>query len=387
VRRDQLRAALRQPEPERHFHIVVLDGVLTRARDADVRFHPAPSPARDELEAIARRVRDRSLAWLRRCGYLDERPLDDRSNEAPEQTALDACAAIAIGRGRVATLPNAGAAEDDHDEVAAGKPALAVEHDGFNLHAGVRIEAGDDLGRERLCRYGARPPLSIERLRRLPGRRVAYRLKYVSRGRGKHRIMSAMEFMARLAALIAPPRYPLVRYAGVLGPRNAWREDTVPRPREHQPGCAGAAADQGRDRLRPRAKRRKDEGPPHPERPREAAVPVPPQGISSATARNAPEVIALRPGHIVSLAPNVISVRHWDPAPRRRAVRGNTEDRLGEFAPKIVGGGCAPVPEVPGPPSRDGRHHRARGRPAHPRAPRHVRRHTAPRARWRPDRR
>jgi hypothetical protein len=34
---------------------------------------------------------------------------------------------------------------------------------------------------------------------------VAYRLKYVSRGRGKHRVMSPMEFMARLAAIICPP--------------------------------------------------------------------------------------------------------------------------------------------------------------------------------------
>jgi len=40
----------------------------------------------------------------------------------------------------------------------------------------VRIEARDDLGRERLMRYGCRPPLSLERLRRLPGGRVAYRL-------------------------------------------------------------------------------------------------------------------------------------------------------------------------------------------------------------------
>ena len=83
--------------------------------------------------------------------------------------------------------------------------------------AGVRIEAGDDLGRERLARYGARPPLSLERLRRLPGGRVAYRLKYVDRGRrGKNRVMTGIEFMARLAAIIAPPRYPLVRFAGVL---------------------------------------------------------------------------------------------------------------------------------------------------------------------------
>jgi hypothetical protein len=105
------------------------------------------------------------------------------------------------------------------------------------VHAGVRIEAGDDLGRERLARYGARPPLSLERLRRLPGGRVAYRLKYVRRGRGKYRIMSAMDFMARLSAIIAPPRYPLVRYSGVLGPHSSWRRDVVPNPPETAPAC------------------------------------------------------------------------------------------------------------------------------------------------------
>jgi Putative transposase/Transposase zinc-binding domain len=206
-----------------HFHIMVIDGVFTRDGEAGVLFHPASPPAREELDSIAQRVRDRSLAWLLRHGYLDERPLEERSNDPPAQTALDACSAIAMGRGRVATLPNADAQEDDHEQGAPGKPGLAVERDGFNLHAAVRIEAGDDLGRERLIRYGARPPLSLERLRRLPGGRVAYRLKYVTRGRGKFRVMTGIEFMARLAAIIAPPRYPLVRYAGVLGPRSAWR--------------------------------------------------------------------------------------------------------------------------------------------------------------------
>lgn len=39
--------------------------------------------------------------------------------------------------------------------------------------------------------------------------------------------MTGMEFMARLAAIIAPPRYPLLRYAGVLGPRSAWRRGAL----------------------------------------------------------------------------------------------------------------------------------------------------------------
>jgi hypothetical protein len=98
----------------------------------------------------------------------------------------------------------------------------------FGCGPGVRIDAGDDLGRVRLVRYGTRPPLSLERLRRLPGGRVAYRLKYVTRGRGRYRVMSGVEFLARLAASIAPPRYPLVRFAGAFGPRSAWRKDVVP---------------------------------------------------------------------------------------------------------------------------------------------------------------
>ncbi len=138
--------------------------------------------------AIVRHAKDRAVAWLRRHGPLDERPIEARNEDAQGQTALDACAAIAIGRGQVSTLPNADSLAHDTDDAAPDGPALAVDLDGFNLHAGVRIAAGDDLGRERLCRYGARPPLSLERLRRLPGGRVAYRLKYVGRGSGKHRV-------------------------------------------------------------------------------------------------------------------------------------------------------------------------------------------------------
>lgn len=212
--------------------MAALDGVFTRDLDGGVLFHPAPAPTREELDVIVRRVRDRSLSWLRRHGYLDERPIDERSGEPPAQSALDACAAIAIGRGKVATLPNADApdadaTQDEHDQ-APGKPVGAVESDGFNLHAGVRIEAGDDMGREKLMRYGCRPPLSLGRLRRLPGGRVAYRLKYVGRGRGKFRVMTGTEFMARLSALIAPERAAQddVEYIDVVGSREDHARDS-----------------------------------------------------------------------------------------------------------------------------------------------------------------
>src|ERR1019366_3934383 len=184
--------------------------------------------------------------------------------------------------------------EDDHDERATGKPAVVVERDGFNLHAGVRVERGDDMGRERLVRYGARPPLSLERLRRLPGGRVAYRLKYVTRGRGKFRVMTGLEFMARLAAIIAPPRYPLVRYAGVLGPRSAWRKSIVPKPRERRPACKGAVVDSPAvDASRRRAVSK--EGHVLPTGPREAAEPAHQPGRGGEVLSFPPAVVA-RPG-------------------------------------------------------------------------------------------
>ncbi|MBL0195592.1 MAG: transposase [Myxococcales bacterium] len=40
------------------------------------------------------------------------------------------------------------------------------------MHAGVLIHAGDREGLERLCRYGARPPFSLERISLLADGRV-----------------------------------------------------------------------------------------------------------------------------------------------------------------------------------------------------------------------
>ncbi|MDP9000949.1 MAG: transposase zinc-binding domain-containing protein, partial [Myxococcota bacterium] len=160
-----------------HFHLLLLDGVYARDAQGRLVFHPAEAPTAADLEAIVARVARRSVVWLRKHGHLDDSPLEARSNETPVQTALDACAAIAMGRGKVASLPRDDAQDEAHCDTdeRPDKPVLAFERDGFNVHAGVRIEAGDDLGRERLARYGARPPLSLERLRRLAGGRVTYR--------------------------------------------------------------------------------------------------------------------------------------------------------------------------------------------------------------------
>jgi hypothetical protein len=103
-------------------------------------------------------------------------------------------------------------------------------------------------GRERLLRYCARPPLSLERLAVLRDGRVAYELRKPWGG-ATHRVMTPLQFLARLAALISPPRHPLIRFYGVFAPHSSWRKSVVPEPARCRtmdvPACARTPATDG----------------------------------------------------------------------------------------------------------------------------------------------
>jgi hypothetical protein len=98
----------------------------------------------------------------------------------------------------------------------------------------VCVPAHDRDALERLCRYMARPAVASGRVSVLPDGNVAYRVKSPRSAGATHRVMTPMEFMARLSALVPPPRTSLVRYHGVLAPNSPWRVAVVPLP----PGAA-----------------------------------------------------------------------------------------------------------------------------------------------------
>jgi hypothetical protein len=60
--------------------------------------------------------------------------------------------------------------------------------------------------------------------------------------------MTPLELLARLAALVPPPRFPLLRYFGVFAANSPWRAAIVPRPPDASAPCrhthgAGAPTD------------------------------------------------------------------------------------------------------------------------------------------------
>ena len=144
--------------------------------------------------------------------------------------------------------------------------------------------------------------------------------------------MTPVELLARLAALIAPPRYPLVRYHGVLAPHAKLRAAVVPQsqPKAHAhaqeaPSHRGAAPTEPAPTKRPLAARghgsanrngaaAREGAPPPPPRPAVSPSPPRPPAVSGqlpfvAVAERLPAAIA---DHDVVVTDLGLSVRHMD---------------------------------------------------------------------------
>ena len=88
------------------------------------------------------------------------------------------------------------------------KQTLCADIDGFSLHAAVRCGADDRRALEQLCRCITRPALANERVQTNAAGQVALKLKAPWRDGTTHLVMSPLEFMQRLAALVPRPRLP-----------------------------------------------------------------------------------------------------------------------------------------------------------------------------------
>jgi hypothetical protein len=188
-----------------HFHTLVPEGVFFQTDQGDVGFHALLPPSVSDLNQLFRRI---IFSLLKRLAT--ESPLEEA--DAWMQTLAQSV--------RTATGPTS-------DQPPGGLCAFAQ---GFSLHAGVSVDQSDGEGRERLARYCARPCLSLERLSIDSDGQVLYSLKRTAPGAPAVLTLSPTEFLAKLAALIPPPRSHLVRYHGVFSPHCKQRRQIVPGP-------------------------------------------------------------------------------------------------------------------------------------------------------------
>jgi hypothetical protein len=162
-----------------HFHVVVIDGVFEPDPEQGVRFIAAQAIDAATVQIVQTRVRRRILRAF-------------------------------VRRGRINTQTR--------------KEMEAWDHGGgFSLDASVRIEADDRQGLERLLRYCARPPFAADRLEKLDPQPLIYRLPKPAPDGRTQIVLSPLELIGRIAALVPPPRQHRHQYYGVLAPNSPLR--------------------------------------------------------------------------------------------------------------------------------------------------------------------
>jgi hypothetical protein len=230
-----------------HLHTVFLDGVYSPDGDGKGQmFHPAQAPTQQEVEQVVARASKRILRFLQRRGTITlvTAPGDGEVTVVTDETMGENDPLLAkLLAAATAGMPPAGPANKrrpvrivlDPDDQPIAKGKLCAQEYGFNLHGATRVAANDKQGRLTLCKYILRPPLANDRLKILDDETVRIDFKKPWSDGTACVDLAPLALIARLAALVPPPKRHTVRYFGVLSSHATSRSDVVPEPTEPAP--------------------------------------------------------------------------------------------------------------------------------------------------------
>ena len=216
-----------------HFHLLHLEGyydTTTRAK-----FQKGRAPTNQDIQNLVNEISTRLVKFLRKRGYLkdppDERPTDPLFEQDPTYaTCLSASVRHRIALGeregkRVRFIGSGFGYEGDTPEL---KGKLCAMVNGFSLHAAVVIPKHRRDQLERLISYTARPSICTDRMSLTPRGDIQYELKKAWRNGVTHVVLSPLELIEKLCALVPLPNLHLVRYCGVLAPNAKFRKQVIP---------------------------------------------------------------------------------------------------------------------------------------------------------------
>lgn len=213
-----------------HLHCLVLDGVYATTGEVPV-FHPVRAPTAEQLHILLHQIIKRIMKLLARKGYLIEEQGMTYMAETDTDSAMMPLQSAACTY-RIALGPRAGQKVLTMQSV----PSFDAQHSlqrcaneqGFSLHAEVRCAMNQRNKLEQLCRYITRPAIANERLKLNSAGDVVLQLKSPYKDGTTHIVMSPLEFMQRLAALVPRPRLNLIRFHGALAPNAKIRSMITP---------------------------------------------------------------------------------------------------------------------------------------------------------------
>ena len=216
-----------------HFHMIFVGGVYLVDGEHVPIFRHVPAPTGTELQSLVQRIAERVGRVLEKRGLIERDIESAWLAENAEPGPLDDLVGHSITY-RIAVGPRAGRKLFTLQTLPANEPEQqgdhrsAAEAGGFSLHAGIDIEPHQRAKLERLCRYVSRPPVAEDRLALTASGQVRYTLKTPYRDGTTHIVLEPLDLMARLAALVPPPRMHLTRYHGVFAPHSQLRAAITP---------------------------------------------------------------------------------------------------------------------------------------------------------------
>jgi len=236
-----------------------LDGVYAPCGKSKPRLHRARAPTAAQLTALAGTIAHRVCRHLVRQGWLEgEGDSAHLSDSVGGDEAMDALRMSSITY-RIATGPHAGRKVATLQTLPADADAVhgdAGQVGGFSLHAGVAAQAHERDKLERLCRYITRPAIAERRLSISPQGRVRYQLKTPWKNGSTHVEFEPIDFIAKLAALVPPPRAHLTRFHGIFAPNASLRAQLTPAGRGRRPANDAESAQASSDDRTPAERRR-----------------------------------------------------------------------------------------------------------------------------------
>jgi len=224
-----------------HAHILVLDGFYHRPDpNRSPKFVPLPPPTDEEVAGLCEMIARRVIRCLQRKELLPKdgdlvdgyKPAKDDLHDFYPPMAESVMAScqqqIAFGEraGQPLRFKGYGSGFGSPGEKAIRQSRRCATANGHSLHCNVAVAADKRQHLEQLLRYMARSSISLTRLSQEDDGQVVYKLKKAFRGK-THLVLSPLEFMEKLSALIPPARMHMNRHHGVFAPNAEWRKLVV----------------------------------------------------------------------------------------------------------------------------------------------------------------
>jgi len=209
-----------------HGHAIFADGVFYKV-GAEYKFYRLPQPTLEDLILLTEQIQKKVLRKIEKLGLSETDQTVFDENALGELSAMSIAQKAGFGERSGQGLRHYGARkiEVDPDD----EDSFSANVGGYSLNARVVIAGNQRKKLERLIRYMARGPIASARLTEIFPNKLLYEMKTAWKGGTTHVSFSPLDFIARLAALIPPPRMNMVRYHGCFAPNFKDRKKIVKR--------------------------------------------------------------------------------------------------------------------------------------------------------------